>query len=668
MIPFILPSPTGTAATTNGARRDLEMTSQHPLTSPRSSVAPHIEWHPQPGASPSLSAFHDQSASNDIASRSFVEFHHNQHDPPEELHLGTTAAASAEVSQVRDRGEYSVNSRMGMAMADHAANMPTVLSWPLHPHPLHYAGSSSGDSLRITACRNCRAEHYNSAVYSCVERGCNFHICLACALEQLTAVTEAKQRDAHHGHPAAHLTAAPAAARSKKSRKGSKEKEPADDRADYAADRQRWDRSQGVGEGELVMKVEPGVTAVDVGQLQPITYTRDRLKREYESTKHWIAAVEYDARQLGMRLSTPCSLHPDHPLIYHAISPPPPVHLPQRKPSGGAAGSSAAKPAPALTDRYFCDAVLSPYCMSHDLNKHLRPVYACPHCNYRLCLPCYRWYLLDHFSRLRSSMSYEAADERIEMLMVEYRRSRQADAQAMAYSEVMSRREATWEEKRRYAHWVAVASALLAIVLINAMLTMADAGVAYALLNVVLILIGAITGGMGSASLSAYCTRAHRRCIAHYRTIDSLYLDPTLAFFFHTQRAQAIPIAAVTPKQRDRLSDVYSHHASVIGLQRAVLRATLASLLLLVCASGLLVAGVVVLIIQVVCELQVYQGVGVCQVRAGVPVAVLLFVVLMWTFWIELLGRVFEWMRRTRDEWKMYAKEERQRTKWQRRE
>ena len=656
MIPYILPASSPTNAGMNG-RRDVEMTS-HPLASPKST--PHIEWHPQPHPSPSLSAFHDQSAStNDIASRSFVEFHHNQLDPPEELHLGTTqGATSAEVSQVRDRGEYSVTSRMGMAMADHAANMPTVLTWPLHPHPLHYAGSSSGDSVRIMTCRHCRSEHYNSAVYSCVERGCNFHVCLACALEQLSAVSEAKAQ-AQGGQPGV--------GKKKTARKGSREAEDKAEALMRSEERQRWDhRAQGVGEGELVMqKVEPGVTAVDVGQVMPVTYTRDRLKREFHSTKQWIGAVEYDAGRLGLRLSSPCSLHVEHALLYHAISPPPPVSLPSRKSSGG---GPVVRPTPALTDRYFCDAVLSPYCMSHDLNKHLRPVYACPHCNFRLCLPCYRWYLLDHFSRLRSSMSYEAADERIVHLMREYKRTRREDSRAIAYSEVMLRKDATWEERRRYGYCIAVVSTLLTFVLVNAQLTMTDSGVSYQLLNVILILIGSIAASLASASLTTYALQSHVHCITHYRTIDSLYLDPSLSFFFHTPRTTALPISAVTPKQRDRLSDLYNHHGEVIAYQRIVLWSTLAALLLLICGIGLLIAGVTVLMIDVVCGLALYGGEDWCEIRAGVPVAVLLLMVLMWGVWIELVKRTWGGVRRYIEESKMSSKEEKQRTKWQRRE
>ena len=687
MIPFILPTPSNAA--TNGARRDVELTS-HPLASPKSSLAPaQIEWHPQPYPSPSLSAFHDQQSASQggIGSRSFVEFHHNQLDPPEDLHLGTTqGGTSVEVSQVRDRGEYSVNSRMGgggggTSMAEHAANMPTVLTWPLHPHPLHYAGSSSGDSLRIMTCRNCRSEHYNSAVYSCVERGCNFHICLACALEQLSAVSEAKREAGHQIKADAAGSQGGAAPQRKKTRKGSKETE-AEDKAealmrpeDRVQQPHRWDhRAQGVGEGELVMshKMEPGVTAIDVGQAVPISYTRDRLRREYDSTKAWIAAVEYDASALSLRLVTPCSLHAEHVLIYHAISPPPPLTLPSRKPSAGSPSSSSnantIRLQPTLTDRYFCDAVLSPFCMSHDLNKHLRPVYACPHCNFRLCLPCYRWYLLDHFSRLRSSMSYEAADERIELLMREYNRTRAEDNRAIAYSEVMFRREAQWEDKRRSGHLVAGVSTLLAIVLVNAVLTMTDAGVAYQLLNVLLILIGALTAALAASSLSAYALRSHQRCLAHQKTIDGLYLDPSLSYFFHTPRTSPIPIAAVTPKQRDRLSDIYHHHNQVLQLQTTVLRSTWLALALLIAGCGLLVSGVVVLLIDVVCGLQVYDGVEWCEVRAGVPVAVLLMAVLMWGLWLDAIARGWTWLRRTGEGIRMHRREERQRTKWQRRE
>ena len=691
MIPFILPT---NAASTNGPtqRRDIELTSAHPLASPKSSVAAaQIEWHPQPHPSPSLSAFHDQSASNDIASRSFVEFHHNQLDAPDDLHLGTTqGGTSAEVSQVRDRGEYSVNSRMGMSMAEHAANMPTVLHWPTHPYPLHYAGSSTGDSLRIMTCRNCRQEHYNSAVYSCVERGSNFHICLACALEHLSAQSEAKrdtgggggQHKVDIGPP----TAAGAPQKKKRNTGGGGQHAEAEDKAEalmrpeeraHQLPQQpppqrpssRWDhKAQGVGEGEMVMshKMEPGVTAIDVGQAIPISYTKDRLKREYESTKAWIAAVEYDAATLGLRLVIPCSLHPDHPLIYHAISPPPPVTLPSHKPSAGS--PTASRALPAVTDRYFCDAVLSPYCMSHDLNKHLRPVYCCPHTNYRLCLPCYRWYLLDHFSRLRSSMSYEAADERIVLLMKEYNRTRTEDKRAIAYSDVVYRKEAQWEDKRRQGHLVAAVSTLLAIVLVNAVITMTDASVAYQLLNVILVLVASLAAALGSSSLTSYALRSNQRCLAHQRSIDALYLDPSLSFFFHTSRTSSIPIAAVTPKQRDRLGDIYHHHSAVIGLQSTVLRASAASLLLLLCGCGLLVSGVVVLLIDVVCGLQVYEGVQWCEVRTGVPVALLLMVVLMWGLWLDVIARAWTWFRRTADDIRMYRREEKQRTKWQRRE
>ena len=664
MIPYILPSSSpvpGSAA----QRRDVDLNS-HPLASPKSSVLPpHIEWHPQPHPSPSLNAVHDQSASG-IASRSFVEFHHNV-DQPDDLNLGTTQATSAEVSVIRDRGEYSVSrgTANGLSMAEHAANMPTVLQWPTHPHPLHYAGSSNGDSVRIMTCRHCRSEHYNTAVYSCVERGCNFHICLACALEQITAMVEAK-RDQHiqASHQSHAITSLQQSNQPKrKTRKSSKADE--DGRAEpLTRDQQRWDRSQGVGEGEMVMKMEPGVSAFDIASRRPVSYTKDRLKREYQSTKQWIAAVEYDAQQLGMRLCMPCSLHPEHPLIYHAISPPPPVHLPERKPSG----SSSFRPAPSLSDRYFCDAVLSPHCMSHDLNKHLRPVYACPHCNFRLCLPCYRWYLLDHFSRLRASLSYEAADERISEWMREYKTSRGEDSRAIAYSELMSRQEPQWEHKRRFAYWIAGVSTLLCFVLVNAMITMQDSSIAYPLLNVVLILIGSISASILSQSLAAYSLSSHQRCVTHYRAIDSLYLDPSLAFFFHTAKTQPIPISAITPKQRDKLSDVYNHHANVIGLQRHTLVSTLLSLVMLLCGVGLLIAGVVVLLIQVICELGVYGAVDGCAVRAGVPSAVLLFAVLMWSLWVELVRRGWTTLTTTTNEWSQYRREERQRTKWQRRE
>jgi hypothetical protein len=387
--------------------------------------------------------------------------------------------------------------------------------------------------------------------------------------------------------------------------------------------------------------------------------------------------VEYDARQLSMRLSFSCSLHPEHALLYHPVSPPPrsssvnkTVSSPDATlPTSSSSPNSSFRAITSPSDAYFCDAVISPYCMSHDLNKHLRPVYACSHCNYRLCLPCYRWYLLDSFSRLRASLSYEAADAKVEALMREWRRSRGEDQRAITNSDVMARKEGQWLSNRRQGWYIAGASAVLAVALINAMLTLPDNGVAAGpLLNVVLILIAALCVALAASSLCNFVVSSQRRCAAHYRAIDALYLDPTLAFFFQTVKPSPLPLSAITPKQRDRISDIYSHQVAVRTTQRNATSYSLLAVLLLFAASGLFVAGASYLFISVLCSLSMYQFESACEVRSGVPVAVLLFAVVVWTLWVQVVSRAWRWLLRVKRRVEMHRREERQRTKWQRRE
>ena len=666
MIPFIMPNPSSNVAPY--PRTGISMGDQ-PLQSPKSAAA--IQWHTQPQPSPSLraqppsiSALHhaDQSAS-DIGSRSFVEFHAGREDV-DGFNLATTSALSPEISAVRadDRahvGERSLNShRSILSVSEQAASMPMTLSWPLHPHVLHYAGSSSGsgDSVRVMSCRNCRAEHYNTAVYSCVERGCNYHVCLACALEQLAAVNEVKrtERDRADKVERDPTTDGQQLRQTRKGRRASKEEE-VNGKTEQLM--QRWDKAE-VGEGELVLK-DGDVTTLDISVVPPVTYTQDRMKREYRSTKQWVRSIETEAEELGVPLTFACSLHADHTLLYHAVSPLPPEKL---------VNNSAAASALGTTDRYFCDAVLSPYCMSHDLNKHLRPVYACPHCGYRLCLPCYRWYLLDLFSRMRATMSYERADEKIRLRMPEYYRSRKDDSRAIEYAHVMARREVVWERKRKYALYLMAVSVLLLLVLLNAIITLQDGSVSYHLLNVTLILIGAICASLVSTAIVSRMFTAHRVCLHHTRSVDSAYLDPSLTYFFDTTRIQSIPISALTPKQRDRLCDVYRHHTFVHHQQRTVLWSSLAADVLLWCAIGQLIAAVILLFVNVVCNLATYHGVEHCAIRAGIPVGALLFLVLLYPLWFSALLRTRSWIDRRSVERRMYNKEERQRTKWQRRE
>ena len=677
MIPYILPSQNSNVAPY--PRTAIDMNNQ-PLASPKSAA---IQWHSQPHPSPSLhgqhsvSALHhaDQSTSGNIASRSFVEFHTGREDV-DGFQLATTQAMSPEISVVRGEehrggggggqaGERSVNShRSILSMSEQAASMPMTLAWPLHPHALHYAGSSGGDSVRVMTCRNCRAEHYNTAVYSCVERGCNYHVCLACALEQLAAVNEVKRTEKDRER--AEHQQQQQTRQKKGGRKSSKEDEQGGKTEPMM---QRWDKAE-VGEGELVMK-DGDVTTLDPSTVPPVTYTKDRMKREYRSTRQWILSVERDAEELGLPLTFACALHPERPLVYHAISPLPPVKLlhPNGTPDGVLSlSSSVTRPPPQSTDRYFCDAILSPYCMSHDLNKNLRPVYADPHTGYRLCLPCHRWYLLDLFSRMRATMSYERADEKIRQRMPEYYRSRDEDSRAVEYAYVVNRRDVVWERKRKYALYVAGVSVALLLVLLNAIITMQDGGVSYELLNVTLILVGAVCAGLSSQALVSRLFAAHRLCMMHSRCIDSTYLDPALAYFFDTPRIQPLPISALNPKQRDRLSDVYRHHTAVASRQRSVLWSALLADVLLWMAIGLLIAASVLLFVQVVCGLAIYGGVDNCAIRAGVPVGVLLFFVLLYPLMFSAMVRMSAWMTRKRDASAMYAKEERQRTKWQRRE
>ena len=673
MIPYILPSPHSNVS--QYPRTAVEM-NQQPLASPMS--AANIQWHSQQGApSPSLrgqpqsiSALHhaDQSTS-DIASRSFVEFH-TGHDV-DGFNLAAPQVLSAEHSSVRAEhrgqvGETSVNGhRSILSVSEQAASMPMTLSWPLHPHVLHYAGSSSGDSVRVMSCRNCRAEHYNTAVYSCVESSCNYHVCLACALEQLAAVNEAKRTEKEKADR--ELGNGQQPRQNKKGARTRKEEEAASTGKSEQL-MQRWDRAE-VGEGELVLK-DPDVTQLDLSVVPPVSYTRDRLKREYRSTKQWVHSIETEAGELRLPLTFACALHPDHTLLYHAVSPLPPVKLlhPNNTPPDAMSYTSAPRQAASATDRFFCDAILSPYCMSHDLNKHLRPVYACPHCGYRLCLPCHRWYLLDLFSRMRATMSYERADEKIRQRMAEYERSRVEDSRAVEYAHVVTRREVAWERKRKYALYVVAAAVLLLVVLFNAIVTLQDGGVSLQLLNVTLILIGCVCAGLLASALVSRLFTAHRLCVSHAHTIDSTYIDPQLAYFFDTNRIQPLAISALTPKQRDRLSDLYRHHTFVQHQQRVVLWSSLAADALLWSAVGLLVAAIVLLYVQVVCGLSTYSAIDSCAVRSGVPVGALLFLVLLYPLWFSAIGRTSGGLERRRVEMRMHAKEERQRTKWQRRE
>jgi hypothetical protein len=187
-------------------------------------------------------------------------------------------------------------------------------------------------------------------------------------------------------------------------------------------------------------------------------------------------------------------------------------------------------------------------------------------------------------------------------------------------------------------------------------------------MNVIVILVASAAASLAAFSLSRHIQQSQQRFSLHHRAIDAVYNDPALAYFFAQNRPKPLPLTALTPRQRDRISDLYSHQVSVLVTQSNTVYYRWLFLLLCFMSSGLMIGGVVYLFISVLCSLTEYGDWTECQVRTAVPVAVLLFVVVIWRLWLQLIARLWGVVLRERNRSDMYRREERHRTKWQRRE
>ena len=489
------------------------------------------------------------------------------------------------------------------------SSLPSTINWPLHQHPLVYAGTSSGNSVHICKCRNCGSEHYNTALYSCIERGCNFHICIQCALEQITAFREQERQ-------------------------------------------QQANRRAGKGNGGLIAeaKYEEDDDAVDVDMTQrvPIKATGG-INRVSRISRRWMTSVAASASSIGIPLLYTSAHHP-HPLLFTPVTP---FHL------HGHIEDKLHTHTPLLSsisaDRWNCSSTASHTCIAYQspsLTSSI-PTYSCSQCAYRICFPCLRHQHIKQTTTTATTQpvgvqTSQASQQRREAL-AQLRNNRIIEAAVDTYCNVVHS-EQSLHHRQRLGNYIIGFSSFLAVLLLNAMLplwTGLTDYIANEWTNVIIMLT--------FSSLAAICMKAVNRLILsnqqhltqamlrlcnYYQELDfqqllvpqgkhtppsSMRLPVSVANDQVIVLNYRIRLSHLTPRQKHIVSAVYYLHSEIFRYQNNTPLVSLLSLFFLIAAEGLLAAAILVLFVVVLCRLPGNTQLGDCQVRLGVPLGVGVF-------------------------------------------
>ena len=579
-----------------------------------------------PGARATLGA-PTTSASVNRPSHTHVEFHHNidmddTFVDSREVSVGGVGGGGGgggHVSASRASTGTPSPSTTGTASA-YPSSLPSTLQWPGHPHPLVYAGTSSGNSVHICTCRHCRSEHYNTAVYSSVERSSNFHICIQCALEHITAVREQERINAqqrrgalHNGHNGKH----------------------------------------GVVAG-MEGKYDDDDEAVDIDMTQRVPIKGGRRGKVSQSVRRWMTGVLASSSSLGIPLVL-VTHHHAHPLLYTPVTP---FHLHE------AVEDKLHTHTPLLSsisaDRWNCSSTSSHTCIAYQspaLQSSI-PTYSCSHCAYRLCFPCLRQLYIKRNAALNEEpnpASPAAQYARYDNMAV-VKANRLLDSTVSTYSDIVPTERAI-HHRQRTGDYLMGFAAFFAVLLLHAMI-LAFAGLNSELenewTNIILILIFAVVAAVSMKAVNRLIEQQQTRMMAamirlcnYYQELDFQHLlvpqgkhapapqagqsttglpaDPgSLVHLNYSVRVQHL-----SPRQRHILLSVYHQQAEIFRYQSNTPFWALLSLLLLLACEALVSVAVLLVFVIVLCRIPSNQLIDSCQTKLGVPIGIGLFLSLM---------------------------------------
>ena len=542
-------------------------------------------------------------------SMTHVEFHHtlDMDDTFVESRDDSMMRTVSRPSTVNDHSSHHSPSPSTTITA-YPSSLPSTLNWPMHPHPLVYAGTSSGNSVHICKCRSCGSEHYNTAVYSCIERGCNFHICIQCALEQITALREQERQQ--------QLTR-----RAGKSGIAS------------------------IAEG----KYEEDDDAVDVEMTHrvPIKATvGGAANRVSRSNRRWMTSVAASASSIGIPLLYTSAHHP-HPLLYTPVTP---FHL------HGHIEDKLHTHTPLLSsisaDRWNCSSTASHSCIAYQspsLTSSI-PTYSCSHCAYRICFPCLRH---QHIKQTTTStptgttglQAPQVSQQRQEAL-THLRNNRGIEAAINTYCNVVHSEESL-HHRQRLGNYLIGFSSFLAVLLLHAMLLTwgtLDDYIETEWANVIIMLIFSSLAAITMKAINRlilshqqHLTQSMLRLCNYYQELDFQQLlipqgkhTPPSNSQLHSSPPiepsmivlnYRIRLSHLTPRQKHIVNAVYYLHSEIFRYQNNTPLFALLSLFFLVAAEALLAAAIVLLFVVVLCRLpSVDVLLDSCETRLGVPI------------------------------------------------
>ena len=485
------------------------------------------------------------------------------------------------------------------------SSLPSTLNWPMHPHPLVYAGTSSGNSVHICKCRNCGSEHYNTAVYSSIERGANYHICIQCALEQITALREQERQ-------------------------------------------QQLNRRAGKSGGPIAEgKYEEDDDAVDVDMTHRVpikAMAGASANRVSRSNRRWMTSVAASASSIGIPLLYTSAHHP-HPLLYTPVTPfTLHGHIEDKLHTHTPLLSSIS------ADRWNCSSTASHSCIAFQSPslKTSIPTYSCSHCAYRICFPCLRH---QHIKQTTTSASPSSSglqtpyvSQQRQEALTHLRNNRVIESAINTYCNVVHNEESL-HHRQRLGNYIIGFSAFLAVFLLNTMLQLffsLNDYIENEWTNVIIMLIFSALSAIIMKSINRlilahqqHLTQAMLRLCNYYQEMDFQQLlvpqgkntPPS-----NSQLANSPPIDAVvvlnyrirlshlTPRQKHIVNAVYYLHSEIFRYQNNTPLFSLLSLFFMVAAEGLLAAAIVVLFVVVLCRLPANVLLSHCEARLGVPI------------------------------------------------
>ena len=556
-------------------------------------------------------------------SGSHVEFHHTLDMDDTYVGDATHELSSQQLSAASRASGHTPSP--STTISAYPSALPSRLSWPLHAHPLVYAGTSSGSSVHICSCRNCRSEHYNTAVYSCLEQGCNYHICIQCALQHYTAIREQErqQQMKRRGGAAGGKAAASSL------------------------------------EGKYEDDAEDAVD-VDMTQRMPIRGgAAGAYARISAQSRQWMQAVHASASSTAIPLVLSIHHHP-HPLLYTPITP-----LQLHADTENKLHTHTPLLSSMSADRWNCSATSSHRCIAYQspASQSSIPTYSCSHCAYRLCFPCIRQQYL-------KQATSDAARGEVNTVLAN---QRTLDATVQSWSEV-----ALSEEQLRHrqdnCNYLIGFSAFFAVLLLHAMLGLFSALTDYIenqWTNVILILIFAAIAGIACKALNRLIQQqnvslwsAMIRLCNYYQELDFQHLLVPQGKQHHTPSQHpdtaggngpvhlnyGVHLSYLSPRQRHVVQSVYHQQAEIFRYQSNAPLWSLLSLLFLMASEALIAAAVLIVFVVVLCRLPENVLIGSCETRLGVPIGIGLFCSLLFVHTGELLKIVYafttRWMTR----------------------